>query len=148
MRSIFEDDARAEIVARIRSLTPDNERRWGKMDCPTMVGHCADGLKMVLGERDVGKPRGPYRFAPLRYLLIHVVPWPKGKAKAPMEPRQRSVEELEERRDALLGLVARAAETPPGEFADTHPLFGRMKHRDWGVLVYRHLDHHLTQFSA
>lgn len=148
MRSVFENEARAEIVARVNGLAPDNERRWGKMDCTTMVGHCADGLRMVLGERDLGPPRGPLRFAPMRYLLIHVVPWPKGKAKAPMEPRKRSAEEFEEQRERLLGLLERTASTPPGDFAETHPLFGRMKHRDWGVLVYRHLDHHLTQFGA
>jgi len=148
MRSIWNEQARTDIIARIGDLKPDNERRWGKMDCPTMVGHCADGLRMTLGERDLGPPRGPYRFAPIRYLMIHVVPWPKGKAKAPVEPRPRQPGEWEDCRDDLLQLIDRAVRTPVEEFGKTHFLFGRMSHHDWGVLVYRHLDHHLTQFGA
>jgi len=148
MRSLWDEQARAEIVGRIGNLKPDSERRWGKMDCPTMVGHCAGGLLMVLGERDLGPPRGPYRFAPMRYLVIHLVPWPKGKAKAPVEPQQKSTEDWSTERDKLLELIDRAARTPPEEFGATHFLFGPMKHNDWGVLAYRHLDHHLTQFGA
>jgi len=148
MRSLWDDQARAEIVARIGNLKPDNERQWGRMDCPTMVGHLANGLRMVLGERDLGPPRGPYRFAPVRYLMIHVVPWPKGKAKAPQEPQLKSAEEWAAERDDLLALIDRAARTPSDGFGKTHFLFGQMSHRDWGVLAYRHLDHHLTQFSA
>lgn len=148
MPSLWDDQARADIVTRIGRLTPESERIWGTMDCPTMVGHCADGIRMVVGERDLGPPHGPYRFAPMRYLLIHVVPWPKGKAKAPVEPRPRPATDWEALRGELLELIARVAQTPAGALAPTHPLFGSMKHHDWGVLVYRHLDHHLEQFGA
>jgi hypothetical protein len=29
-----------------------------------------------------------------------------------------------------------------------HPAFGRMSGRQWGVLSYRHVDHHLRQFNV
>ena len=29
-----------------------------------------------------------------------------------------------------------------------HPAFGRLARRAWGVLAYRHLDHHLRQFGV
>jgi hypothetical protein len=29
-----------------------------------------------------------------------------------------------------------------------HPAFGRMSRRVWGVLGYRHLDHHFRQFGV
>ena len=29
-----------------------------------------------------------------------------------------------------------------------HPAFGTLSERAWGVLVYRHMDHHLKQFGA
>jgi hypothetical protein len=147
-RSIWDAAARGEIVARLQRLMPASERRWGKMDCTTMVGHCADSLRMVLGERDLGPPRGPLRFAPGRYLVIYLMRWPKGRAKTPVEPRARSAEEFESARQTLLDLLERAAQRPAAELAPTHYLFGRMRHRDWGVLVYRHLDHHLTQFGV
>lgn len=148
MRSLWNEEARADIVTRVGRLTPESERNWGKMDCPTMVGHLASGLRMVLGERDLGPPRGPYRFAPMRYLIVHMVPWPKGKAKAPMEPQPRRPDQWEADKRDLLELIDRAAQAPADALAATHPLFGKMKHHDWGVLVYRHLDHHLEQFGV
>lgn len=31
---------------------------------------------------------------------------------------------------------------------DRHVLFGKMESRDWGFLEYKHLHHHLKQFSV
>lgn len=29
-----------------------------------------------------------------------------------------------------------------------HPAFGKLSTKDWGVLVYRHIDHHFKQFGV
>jgi hypothetical protein len=29
-----------------------------------------------------------------------------------------------------------------------HPIFGTLSPLAWGVLVYRHVDHHFTQFGV
>lgn len=30
----------------------------------------------------------------------------------------------------------------------THSFFGRLKGEEWGVLMHKHLDHHLRQFGV
>jgi hypothetical protein len=45
-------------------------------------------------------------------------------------------------------LIERFATTPPEKLGVVHPSFGRMRPRDWDVLQYRHLDHHLRQFGV
>ncbi|MBC7523286.1 MAG: DUF1569 domain-containing protein [Flavobacterium sp.] len=30
----------------------------------------------------------------------------------------------------------------------THPFFGKMSPSEWGVLFYKHLDHHFKQFGV
>jgi hypothetical protein len=40
-----------------------------------------------------------------------------------------------------------AARGQDGPWVD-HPAFGRLSPRAWGVLVYRHMDHHLRQFGV
>jgi hypothetical protein len=40
-----------------------------------------------------------------------------------------------------------AGTQPRGFRWAAHPAFGRMSHRAWGVLGYRHLDHHFRQFG-
>jgi hypothetical protein len=51
-------------------------------------------------------------------------------------------------RQVVFELIERFATTPPEKLGVVHPSFGRMRPRDWDVLQYRHLDHHLRQFGV
>jgi hypothetical protein len=83
-----------------------------------------------------------------RYLAIHRLPWPEGKIQSP--PGAFSTPSLgwERDRQVVVELVERFVTTPPDTLAAIHPTFGRMRPRDWDVLQYRHLDHHLRQFGV
>lgn len=83
MATIFDARARARILERFAELTPDQRPVWGRFTAPEMVCHVSCGLGQGLGEYDAGPPNGPLRYPPLNWLLIHVLPWPKGKAKSP-----------------------------------------------------------------
>jgi hypothetical protein len=48
----------------------------------------------------------------------------------------------------LLQLIDEYRATPPNRLGNAHPTFGPMTGRDWDVLVWRHLDHHLRQFGC
>ena len=148
MRSIQDPTACRDIVARVERVSSDSERQWGQMDVSQMLAHAADQLRIAVGDINVDRARGPFQFAPLRYLMVHVLPWPKGKAQSPHEALTTAPTDLEEDRATLVALIDRFATTPPSDVAPLHPLFGRMTARDWGVFSYRHLDHHLRQFSA
>ena len=45
-------------------------------------------------------------------------------------------------------LVLRFAASPIPRVGPEHPAFGVMSGRQWSILQYRHLDHHLCQFGA
>ena len=34
------------------------------------------------------------------------------------------------------------------DYKGIHPLFGSMSRREWGVVTYKHVDHHLKQFGV
>jgi hypothetical protein len=138
MQSIRDERVRTDVIDRINRLTPESVRRWGAMQHAQLLVHLADGFRLALGRSDV-TPRGFTRFAPIRHLLIHRLPWPRGKAEAPPGSFQRPV---------LLDLIDQYMAASPETLGKMHPMFGRMKARDWDVLMYRHLDHHLTQFSV
>ncbi len=148
MKSLWEPTARQELVARIMRLTPESTGRWGKMEVTQMVCHAADQLRMGLGEISTAEPHGPLRYAPMRYLLIHVLPWPKGKAKGPREAFTTDPGSWESDRTELLRLIERFSQMQGQSAWPRHPLFGKMTARDWAVLSYRHLDHHLRQFGC
>ena len=44
--------------------------------------------------------------------------------------------------------MARFAGMRDREDWPAHPFFGRLSRRSWGVLGYKHLDHHLRQFGV
>ena len=148
MGSVRDPVARSALIARVKSLTPASQRLWGRMHLTQMLAHTADQIRMALGEVEAEGVRGPFRFAPMRFLLLHVLPWPKAKAKAPHEAFTTPPTELESDRATLVGLIERFAATPPSDLTPTHPLFGTMSARDWDALTHKHLDHHLRQFSA
>ena len=148
MRSLLDPGARGEILERILRLTPDNDRLWGKMDCSQMLAHVGDQLRMALGDVPVNGARGVWRFALPRYLIIHVLPWPKVGAEAPAEAFTTVPTDWESDRATLLDLIERFAAIRPSELKPLHPLFGHLRPHDLGVLSYRHLDHHLRQFNG
>lgn len=147
MRSIWNDGAAREIRERVRRLRADAPARWGRFTAPQMVCHITDGLKMNMGELPVAPRKLPLRYFPLKQLILFVLPFPKGAPTAP-ELLQRTaagwgdeITELERTLDRFLSQRTRT------DWPD-HPAFGAMPPRTLGVLVYRHLDHHLRQFGA
>lgn len=150
MRHLFEAGAVAEVKERLRRLRPDSERQWGKMNAAQAVAHCAGGLELALGER-----------RPPRLLIGRLIGWvvkPLALGNdAPMRRNSPTVPEievadardLEIERERLLALIDRvAAAGPAGCTTHPHSFFGRLTPQEWGVLMYKHLDHHLRQFAV
>ena len=148
MKSLFEPNARADVIARLDRFTPECERRWGKLSAPQTLAHLADQLRMAFGDIPSLEPRGPFRFWPMNHLIIHVVQWPKGKAKGPPNAFHTPPGQWEADRATVVGLVNRFADASPSAAWPVNAIFGKLSGRDWGVLCYKHLDHHLRQFGC
>jgi hypothetical protein len=146
MASIYDPSHRQSLLDRVANLRADRPAAWGKFTAPKMVQHLIESLKMVTGE-NAPKPRPfPMQFL-VRPLVVHLMPWPKGAPTAPEllagKPTTWDADLAALRtRIAQLPVPADGATLPP------HPAFGPMSKRDWGVLLYRHLDHHLKQFGV
>ena len=48
----------------------------------------------------------------------------------------------------LHALVDRVGARSPDGSWGTHPVFGQVSGPEWGLLCWRHLDHHLRQFRV
>jgi len=147
MKTMFDDTLRGDILSRIDRVTADSRARWGKMNAEKMLAHMTESLRMAVGELHA-KPRNlPIRYFPLKQLIIYLAPFPKGAPTAPelMPSDSRTVEHSKSEIVRLLGALAgrRNATSWP-----EHPAFGKLTTRAWGVLTYRHFDHHLRQFGA
>jgi hypothetical protein len=148
MRSILNEADRAEIRTRMQSLSVLSTRRWGAMSVVSMLQHLRLSARMALGELNVPSVnKRAFQVFPLKHLLLYVLPFPKGAPTAP-ELKPSDTVSLEEERAALLDLLERIGTGPREGAGPAHPLFGPMSWREWGVVTYKHADHHLRQFGA
>ena len=147
MKSIWQKEPRRELNDRVGRLAWDRGAEWGRFTAPKMVCHLADSLKMAMGDLKVSPKHLPIRYPPLKQLIIYVAPFPKSAPTAPellaREPKAwvNDVEEVQ-------SLLARAGSSRTTDSWPEHPAFGKLSKRAWGVLIYRHMDHHLKQFGA
>ena len=147
MKSVWNAADYSELCTRLERLTPEALPRWGKFTAPQMVCHLVDALKMAGGTLPVRTRQMAIRYPPLKQLIIYWLPFPKGAPTAPELLTRVATEwhgELQELKRELERFQKRG---PAGPFVP-HPAFGKLSSRAWGVLVYRHTDHHLKQFGV
>jgi hypothetical protein len=146
MTTIFDPSTRQALAKRFRQITPESQRRWGSMTSAQVVAHLTDALRMALGDLPIAMRKTPLRFTPIKQLIIYVAPFPKGAPTAP-ELLARSASDFDAEARSFVEMLDRCADATQ-RLAPQHPAFGTMSRRDWGVLIYRHTDHHLRQFGA
>ena len=145
---MFDPAVRARFQERIRSLSPDSQRRWGRMTSSQMVCHLIDQLRIALGELSTQPMSGVLRYSPVKQFVIHVLPWPKGRIQGPREAFTTVSSEWEKDLIRLQRLLDEFGQRKAQKEWPAHPMFGRMSGRLWSQLTCRHFDHHLTQFGA
>ena len=147
MGSILSERDRIEIVSRVQSLSASSSGRWGSMDVASMLQHLRLSACMALGELPVPSVnKRVFQVFPLKHLILYVFPFPKGAPTAPLLKHVQGTS-LEERA-AVLELMERIGTGPTEGPGPAHPLFGPLSRREWGVVIYKHSDHHLKQFGA
>jgi len=145
-KSLSDARARQELLDRLERLTPETPARWGKMNAPQMLAHVADWMLMAKGELKAAAKKRPLRYPVIKQLVIYWLPFPKGVPTAP-ELLSRKPSEWAIERAAMRQHVQSFANRDPKATWPNHPAFGTLTARAWGVLGYRHTDHHFRQFG-
>jgi hypothetical protein len=147
MHSLWQNEDRETVLRRIASIDDSSQGRWGKMTVDRMLSHLVESMRMAVGELQCASKKLPIRYFPLKQLILYVLPFPKGSPTAP-ELLKGAEAPVSVSREELRRLVARFAAKSGDPQWPEHPAFGKMSRNQWGVLTYRHLDHHLRQFGA
>jgi hypothetical protein len=149
--SLESASGRARLLARLRSLQPDDARRWGRMTAHQMVCHLADSFRAMLGQKAVSPNTNWLKRTVLKWLALNApIPWPHGYPTRPeMDQQKGGTRPVEFVRDVadLERLVEDFSAKPAGFAWHPHPGFGLMttaEYMRWGWL---HMDHHLRQFG-
>ena len=149
MKSLFEASSAAEITSRIERLRPDSRRQWGVMNVAQMMAHCSVWLEMASGLT-----------APPRSVIGRIFGRLAKKSVLGEKPIRRNMptekslimndaRQFAEEQRRLIDCVNRFSAGGPKQ-CTTHPhsFFGPMTPLEWAIMGYKHLDHHLRQFSV
>lgn len=149
MTTLFDATACGQLVKRLATLPANAPRQWGKMDVAQMFAHCAHALETAAGEHPAKqKLIGKLLAWTLRKRALGLVPFDRNM------PTDKSfimagVHDVSKERSRLDAAVRRYAQAGPDAAAKhQHLFFGSLTGDEWGVLMWKHLDHHFRQFGG
>jgi len=150
MRTLESTADRQSIETRFATLTPADQRRWGKMSAHEMICHLKDSYQLAIGEKTASSATGFLQRTLVKWLALNTpLPWPKGLPTRPEMEQQvggTPPAEFDADRRSLLAVLDRFC----GNRMDVsipHPIFGRLTRAEWLRWGYLHADHHLRQFG-
>jgi hypothetical protein len=149
MDNIFNIDSNAKLVERLEKLTPTSQPLWGKMSVGQMVLHTQKPLDVCEGKLNL--KRGLIGILFGKWAKNDFLKRPEFKKNLPTAPAFKITgwTEFEKEKEVLAMQIIRFREQGPSIIKNlTHPFFGEMSIEEWGILQYKHLDHHLKQFGV
>jgi hypothetical protein len=146
VKDMFDPAVKQDIIVRINKLSPQSQRKWGKMDIAQMLAHVQLPISCAYGEHKVKggfllKLVGPL----VKSILYNNKPYkqslPTDKSYVVTDSKN-----FETEKQKLLELINRFS----GENVVllNHPVWGKLTKEQWSKATWKHLDHHLQQFGA
>lgn len=132
--------------ARIEQLQADTTPQWGRMNAAQMLAHCAEVMEVYNG-----KPMGhtPWIARLLKGMIKKMIlsdkPYPRSSRT---HPQFVTADDRDFDAEKARMLAALEAFQAAGRKPSMHPLFGQVTPEEKSWAMYKHLDHHLTQFGA
>lgn len=149
MKSIFDRNHTNEILARIDKLEGHSEPHWGQMNAAQMLAHCSAFQNIASG---VSFPKrgwlGVVIGGFVKPIMYNDKTLPRNMSTIPTikftdeREFEKEKELLKQKTDLFQRNGPERCTTHP------HPFFGKLTSEQWGIGIYKHLDHHLKQFGV
>jgi hypothetical protein len=137
-----------EIYHRVQKIKPDAKRNWGKMNLVQMLNHLKVATGSALGAYHLKDESSFLWRVVIKFVVIRILHRLPKNAKAAngFKIEMNNVLDFEFEKEQLREILRKAFSSRNKSYQ--HPLFGTMTREEWGILIYRHFDHHLRQFSS
>ncbi len=148
--NIFTRSVTDGVIERINKLQADTQPKWGKMNVSQMLAHCCVTYEMMYEDKHP-KPGAFARFllkAFVKNTVVSETPYKHNSRTAPAflitDPK---VFETEKAR--LIAYLNKTEQMGIAHFdnKESHS-FGPLTKLEWNNMLYKHLDHHLSQFGV
>lgn len=149
MKHMYQAGILDEILSRINQLQPSSQRVWGKMSVSQMLAHCIVGFEVATGRKN---PKRVFLGFLLGRQFKKMILGEKDFNKNSPTDKSFIINkdcDFEEEKQKLIKIInVFVTNGPSGCSTRPHTFFGEMSPKEWSVLMYKHLDHHLRQFGG
>jgi hypothetical protein len=148
--NMFSPSVIQQVTERVHQLREQSTPQWGQMNASQMLAHLNVMFELAL-ETKHPRPNALIRFLLQRFVknkIINTTPYPRNSRTAPqLVITHQPNFEVEQSR--VLSHLQRVEEAGASFFSGrAHPSFGKLSTTEWSNLLYKHIDHHLTQFDV
>ncbi len=148
--NIFSVSVCADMVSRINRLNENTPALWGKMNVSQMLAHCCVTYEMIF-ENKHAKPNFLLRFVLKNFIKSKVVGEEPYKQGGPTAPQFLITNEcdFEKEKMRLINYINKVQQLGEAFFEgkESHS-FGVLNKTEWNNMMYKHLNHHLSQFGV
>jgi hypothetical protein len=149
MNTLFDPAAKDRILSRIDAVRPDSTRSWGKMDAAQMLSHCALAIETATGDAVLHTTFMAKLIGPLfKSSMVGPKPFSKNSPTHPLLVMKTPCDFAREKARLVAGIRKFHDAGPASAAKYRHAFVQKLTGEEWGRLMYKHLDHHLTQFGA
>lgn len=151
MENVFKSKDAQYYIDRINRLTPDTQRKWGKMTVDQVLAHLNVPYSFIFEPEKHKKPGGIARFILKNFVKSKVVSELPYKEGIPTSPAFIIADhrDFEEEKKKLIGNIQRVQQLGASAFEGKENFsFGKMTAKEWNNMFAKHLNHHLKQFGV
>jgi hypothetical protein len=149
--TIFDKSDYETILRRINNLELDAIRHFGSLEINEMLCHVTDQIRLALGYLELPDEGNFFDRTIIKWFALSMKSIPKGKIETAngVNPKKEGTKPVSfiDDKVTLAKLLQQLYQKEEAYDWGKHPKFGALSQKQWGKLIYVHLDHHLKQFS-
>ena len=151
MQNVFDAKDAQEYINRINNLTPETQRKWGKMSVDQVLAHLNVAYDLTFTPEKFPKPSFIAKFLLSKFVkpkITNEIPYKQSLRTSPafIIANERN---FEEEKAKLIGNIQRVQQLGKEAFEGKENInFGKMAAQDWNNMFAKHLNHHLEQFGV
>ncbi len=136
-----------KLIERLDKITPESQRKWGKMTVSQMLHHLNLAIGSGLGEYTLSDESNFISRGFNQFLILNILKrFPTNtKTAKPLKVIEQFDFEVEKQK--LKEILAKAYHTKSDNDWGRHTYFGEMTRKNWGKLIMIHCNHHFQQFG-
>jgi len=149
MPSLFNPQDNQQLIERLKSLKPEAQAEWGKMNVSQMLAHVQEPLKMALGDLVLKRSLVSVLFGKsIKNKLLREEQFARNYPTA-KQFRMTDLRHFEKERENLIPIIQKFVTAGSAGITDKpHPFFGKMSPAEWDTIQWKHIDHHFRQFGV